>query len=104
LTAESLRELNDSFHAIPEGFKVHPRLERVLERRRSALDGAAGVDWGHAETLAFGTIVQAGIPVRLSGQDTQRGTFSQRHAVWWESTGADTSLFWALARKPASPS
>ena len=65
---------------VPEGFTVHPKLARQLERRRVALD-EGGIDWGHAEALAFASLVSEGIPIRLTGQDTERGTFSHRHLV-----------------------
>jgi 2-oxoglutarate dehydrogenase E1 component len=75
-----LQELNEELLRVPEHFTVHPKLARQLERRREALaDG--GIDWGHAESLAFGSLLVEGIPIRLSGQDTQRGTFAQRHLV-----------------------
>jgi 2-oxoglutarate dehydrogenase E1 component len=64
----------------PDGFTVHPKLERQLLARRAVLDGGA-VDWALAETLAFGSLVLDGHLVRLAGQDTRRGTFSQRHGV-----------------------
>src|SRR2546425_8146424 len=66
--------------AVPEGFTVNPKLKKQLERRRGALtDG--GIDWAHAEALAFASLVVEGTPIRLTGQDTERGTFSQRHLV-----------------------
>jgi len=78
--AERLRALNDELLEVPEGFTVNPKLARQLERRRSTLD-QGGVDWGQAEELAFATLLVEGIPVRLTGQDTERGTFSHRHLV-----------------------
>jgi 2-oxoglutarate dehydrogenase E1 component len=66
--------------AVPDGFNVHPKLARVLAQRRQMLAQDA-VDWGTAECMAFGTLLLEGIPVRLSGQDSRRGTFSHRHAV-----------------------
>jgi len=77
---DKLRELTDELLRTPEGFTVHPKLARQLERRRTALD-EGGIDWGQAEGLAFASLVVDGIPVRLTGQDTQRGTFAQRHLV-----------------------
>ena len=65
---------------MPEGFTVHPKLLRQLERRPKALE-EGGIDWGQAESLAFASLVVEGIPVRLTGQDTERGTFSHRHLV-----------------------
>jgi 2-oxoglutarate decarboxylase len=64
----------------PEGFSVHPKLERLLQAHKVAFDKDE-VDWSLAETLAFGSLLLEGTPVRLSGQDTRRGTFSQRHGV-----------------------
>ena len=76
----TLRALNEELLAVPEPFNVHPKLKRQLERRREAVD-QGGIDWGHAEALAFGSLLGEGIPIRLTGQDTERGTFSHRHAV-----------------------
>ena len=78
--ADRLRELDTELLRAPEGFEVNPKLARQLERRREALE-EGGIDWGHAEALAFASLLEEGIPVRLSGQDTERGTFSHRHAV-----------------------
>jgi 2-oxoglutarate dehydrogenase E1 component len=78
--ADVLRRLNAELLRVPEGFTVHPKLARQLERRPEVLE-RGGIDWGHAEALAFGSLIGEGIPVRLTGQDTERGTFSQRHLV-----------------------
>ncbi len=84
---EQLREANAGLGAVPDGFTVHPKLARQLDRRAGALDAdKAAVDWGHAELLAFATLLRDGTPVRLTGQDTVRGTFSQRHAGLWDAT------------------
>ena len=77
---ETLEAINTRLLAWPQGFKVHPRLAKTLERRREALHNGA-IDWGHAEALAFGSLLLDGIGVRLSGQDAERGTFAHRHAV-----------------------
>ena len=66
---------------MPEGFTVHPKLVKQLERRRDALGADGGIDWAHAEALAFASLLTEGTPIRLTGQDTERGTFSQRHMV-----------------------
>ncbi len=79
--AERLRELNDLLLAVPEGFQVHPKLAKALERRRDALGEEGGIDWAQAEGLAFASLLVDGTPVRLTGQDTERGTFSHRHLV-----------------------
>ncbi|OBI72295.1 2-oxoglutarate dehydrogenase E1 component, partial [Mycolicibacterium fortuitum] len=75
-----LARIGDAHLALPEGFTVHPRVKPVLEKRREmAYEGK--IDWAFAELLALGTLISEGKLVRLSGQDTQRGTFTQRHAV-----------------------
>ncbi len=66
---------------VPEGFQVHPKLERLLEMRREMADGKRHLDWGAAELTAYASLVTEGFAVRLSGQDSRRGTFSHRHAV-----------------------
>ncbi|HEX9793430.1 MAG TPA: multifunctional oxoglutarate decarboxylase/oxoglutarate dehydrogenase thiamine pyrophosphate-binding subunit/dihydrolipoyllysine-residue succinyltransferase subunit [Planctomycetota bacterium] len=77
-------------NAIPEGVVVHPNLLRQLRRRESMVRGERNLDWGCAEVAAFGSLLAAGIPVRLAGQDSGRGTFSHRHAIIRDQdTGAD---------------
>jgi 2-oxoglutarate dehydrogenase E1 component len=79
--AERIRELDRQIHSWPEDFKVNPKLSRQLQRRSRLLGDDASIDWAHAETLAFASLLDDGIPVRLTGQDSERGTFSQRHLV-----------------------
>jgi 2-oxoglutarate dehydrogenase E1 component len=79
--AENLIGLNQQLLTYPEGFTVHPKLARQLERRRATLGDDGGIDWGHAESLAFASLLAEGVPIRLTGQDTERGTFSHRHLV-----------------------
>ena len=95
-----LARIGDAFMAIPDGFTVHPRVLPVLERRREmAYEGK--VDWAFAELLALGSLVAEGKLVRLSGQDTRRGTFSQRHSVIIDHTnGAEFSPLQLLATTP----
>jgi len=76
---ELLKKLNAELLAVPEGFAVHPKLLKQLERRRDALTSTEGIEWAHAEALAFAALLTEGTPIRLTGQDTERGTFSQRH-------------------------
>jgi len=78
--AETLTALNEELLRVPSDFEVHPKLARQLERRRTAV-AEGGIDWGHAESLAFASLLGEGIPVRLTGQDVERGTFAQRHLV-----------------------
>src|SRR5262249_7504244 len=65
----------------PKNFTVNPKIARQLEAKRKMIETGQGIDWATAEALAFGTLCAEGIPVRLSGQDCGRGTFSQRHSV-----------------------
>ncbi|MDQ2826850.1 MAG: multifunctional oxoglutarate decarboxylase/oxoglutarate dehydrogenase thiamine pyrophosphate-binding subunit/dihydrolipoyllysine-residue succinyltransferase subunit, partial [Actinomycetota bacterium] len=85
----ALDRVVDVMHATPEGFTIHPKLARTLETRRQLyVDGE--VDWSLAEALAFGTLLAEGTDIRLSGQDSRRGTFSQRHDVLVDhQTGAE---------------
>jgi 2-oxoglutarate dehydrogenase E1 component len=86
---DRLRGLNDELLRWPEGFQVHPKLVRQLERRRSAVE-EGGIEWGHAEALAYASLLVEGIPVRLTGQDVQRGTFAQRHLVLHDHATGET--------------
>lgn len=81
VAADQLTEINTALLTWPEGFAPHNRLAKTLERRRDAMGAEGGIDWGHAEALAFGALLREGMSVRLSGQDAERGTFSHRHAV-----------------------
>ncbi|HEX6268899.1 MAG TPA: 2-oxoglutarate dehydrogenase E1 component [Anaerolineales bacterium] len=88
-TAAPLKRLKDLDRALldfPEDFHLNPKLEKAVERRRALLDESSNrkIDWAAAEELAFATILEDGIPIRLTGQDTERGTFSQRHAVFFD--------------------
>ncbi len=76
-----LKEIGLKLNKVPKSFKPHRTLQRVLDARRKTIEEGQGIDWAMAEQLAFGTLLMEGFPVRLSGQDVQRGTFSQRHAV-----------------------
>ncbi|HEX4927660.1 MAG TPA: 2-oxoglutarate dehydrogenase E1 component [Burkholderiales bacterium] len=78
---EELRRLSEKATAVPEGFQLHPTVARVIEARRQMAAGKQPVDWGMAETLAYASLLSNGYDVRLSGQDSGRGTFAHRHAV-----------------------
>jgi multifunctional 2-oxoglutarate metabolism enzyme len=90
--AMRLRELGEQLLRVPEGFTVHPKLVKQLERRHDALaeSAAPGIDWAHAEALAFASLLTEGTPLRLTGQDTERGTFSQRHMVLHDAKTGQT--------------
>ena len=85
-TWDELKDLNARLITFPQGFNVHPKLDRALQRRRVAFDRPdAPIEWGHAEALAFATLLNDGVPIRLTGQDTVRGTFSQRHLTFFDA-------------------
>ncbi|CAN5291581.1 multifunctional oxoglutarate decarboxylase/oxoglutarate dehydrogenase thiamine pyrophosphate-binding subunit/dihydrolipoyllysine-residue succinyltransferase subunit [soil metagenome] len=88
-TVETIKRIADAHVSLPDGFSVHPRLKRLFDRR-VAMAGDGGIDCSFAEILAFGATVLDGVPVRLAGQDSRRGTFVQRHAVLIDrDTGAE---------------
>ncbi len=97
--ADQLIGLNEQLLHWPADFHVHPKLGKQLERRRDALEkGEAAIDWAHAEALAFASLLVEGVPLRLTGQDTERGTFSQRHLVLHDvETGAEYAPIRQLA-------
>jgi 2-oxoglutarate dehydrogenase E1 component len=78
---ETLKEVGASLAKYPSGFNVHRKLVRQLDAKKKMFETGEGIDWATAEALAFGTLLLEGHPVRLSGQDSNRGTFSQRHAA-----------------------
>ncbi len=77
----ALKQIGRGITKVPEGFRVHRTIARFLENRKQMIETGQGVDWATAESLAFGSLLLDGHPVRLSGQDSERGTFSQRHSV-----------------------
>jgi 2-oxoglutarate dehydrogenase E1 component len=80
----TLKTVIETCTTLPEEFRLHPKLKALIERRREALNGGP-IDWGFAETLAFGSLVLEGTPVRLSGEDVTRGTFTQRHLEFYDN-------------------
>jgi 2-oxoglutarate dehydrogenase E1 component len=87
---EKLLAWNDELVTVPATFTVHPKLARQLERRQAAFASEGEADWGLAEALAFASLLSEGTPIRLTGQDTQRGTFSHRHLVLHDPTSDRT--------------
>ena len=81
VSADELREITGKLTAYPDGFHIHPKVKKLLEQRSEMGTGKRPVDFGMAEALAFGSLVKHGTPIRLSGQDSRRGTFNQRHSV-----------------------
>ncbi|MBA3510934.1 MAG: 2-oxoglutarate dehydrogenase E1 component [Sphingomonas sp.] len=86
---DAVRQLGDALTRVPEGFKIHKTLQRILDARKTMFESGAGVDWATAEAMAFGSLLLEGHNVRLSGQDSGRGTFSQRHAVWVDQSSGE---------------
>ncbi|MFN5759516.1 MAG: 2-oxoglutarate dehydrogenase E1 component, partial [Sphingomonadaceae bacterium] len=82
ISKKLLDSLGRTLTTVPDGVKVHPTLNRVLDAKKAMFASGEGFDWATAEALAFGSLLSEGYGVRLSGQDSGRGTFSQRHAVW----------------------
>jgi len=78
---DTLVELGRRITSIPQDFNAHRTIQRLLQRRREMVESGTGIDWAMAEHLAFASLLKEGFPVRLSGQDSERGTFSQRHSV-----------------------
>ncbi|RWQ34398.1 MAG: 2-oxoglutarate dehydrogenase E1 component [Mesorhizobium sp.] len=81
---KTLKEIGKKLTEVPKDFAAHKTIMRFLENRRQAIESGEGIDWSTAEALAFGAILLDGNPVRLSGQDSERGTFSQRHSVLYD--------------------
>ena len=80
--AERIKQVNEALLELPEGFAPNDKLERLFQKNRGNLEA---IDWAHAEALALGTLLEDGVPVRLAGQDSERGTFSQRHAALYDA-------------------
>jgi 2-oxoglutarate dehydrogenase E1 component len=85
----TLREIGEKITTFPAGFHVHRTIQRFLESRRKVIESGQGIDWATAEALAFCSLLMEGHPVRLSGQDSERGTFSQRHSVLVDQENED---------------
>src|SRR5213080_169134 len=103
ISEEMLRTIVDGLTRVPAGFHILPKVKRMLiDRRRQIFNEGGPYDWGFAESLAFGSLLLENIPVRLSGQDSRRGTFGQRHAYWHDAkTGAPYNPLMHLAEKQA---
>ncbi len=89
ISGQELRDLSERMLQLPDGFELHPRVERILEDRRKMSAGALPMDWGFTENLAYATLLTAGHEVRISGQDSGRGTFFHRHAVLYNQADGE---------------
>ncbi len=103
VSPDILEKVNQHLLVVPNEFTIHHKLKRQLERRPAAFEGKAGIDWAHAEALALGSLLYDGTPIRLTGQDTERGTFSHRHMVLHDvATGQEYAPIQHLPRATAS--
>ena len=91
---EALHEIGGALTRTPDSFNLNPKIKRQLEVKARAIEAGEGIDWATAEALAFGSLLLEGHPVRLSGQDCNRGTFSQRHACWVDQQSEER--YWPL--------
>lgn len=103
VAAKTLQQLGKKLAQVPSGFALHPKVEKLLHGRLAALESGAGIDWGNAEALAFSSLLAEGVPVRVSGQDSRRGTFNHRHAMLVDQrNGALFTPYAALGRGQAA--
>jgi 2-oxoglutarate dehydrogenase E1 component len=86
IPTDTLKQIGAALAHVPEGFNLNPKITRQLEAKAQAIETGQGIDWATGEALAFGSLLLEGSRIRLSGEDTQRGTFSQRHAVLIDQT------------------
>ncbi len=101
--AEQLMIFNEELHSFPDDFTLNSKLGRQLIRRKEALEQPGAIDWAHAESLAFASILADGVPIRMTGQDTERGTFSHRHLVLHDASSyASLTLLQQLQEADAS--
>lgn len=92
IALETLQKIGAALTTVPQEFRINPKLERGLKDKKSMIQEQAPVDWGTAEALALGSLLEEGYGVRLSGQDCGRGTFSQRHCVWVDQETGDLHI------------
>ncbi len=86
---DTFMRLSQKLNSAPEEFHLHPKIKKLLEKRQAAVENDSGIDWGNAEALAFASILAHKVPIRLSGEDSQRGTFSHRHSVLFDIKNND---------------
>ena len=98
----SCKRLGEVLTTVPEGFNIHKTLQRILDAKKAMFESGEGFDWATAEALAFGSLIADGQSVRLSGQDSGRGTFSQRHAVWVDQQTGDKYIPLTQRRRAAA--
>ncbi len=92
ISYETFQEMGTALTTVPDGFTVNKKLQRVLDAKKKMFETGEGFDWATGEALAFGTLLKDDFAVRLSGQDVGRGTFSQRHAIWYDQENEEKYL------------
>lgn len=92
-----LRRLGEVLTTVPDGFNLHSKLQRLVRDRRRMLDEGSGIDWGFAEALSMASLLDDRYSIRLSGEDSGRGTFSHRHAEWWDVAAEKPKFYTPLA-------
>src|SRR6201999_1935938 len=98
-----LQNVSETISLVPEGFHINPKMVGQLARRAKMGTGEVPMDWGFAEAIAFGSLVVEGTRVRLSGQDSGRGTFSQRHALMYDTINGSLWSPLGAIRSPENP-
>ncbi len=93
VSTKTLEHVAEVLCTVPDGFQVHPKLARIIGERKDAFKLGEGIDWSFAEALSFGTLLSDGYSIRLSGEDSGRGTFSQRHSQWWDIMAEDPRMY-----------
>jgi 2-oxoglutarate dehydrogenase E1 component len=92
LSKKTLIETSRKLNSVPDGFSLNSKLQRLLGKRLTAVESGKGIDWSSAEALAFAGLIMEGYPIRLSGQDVGRGTFSQRHSVLFDAKSGESYI------------
>ena len=92
ITQQDINAIGSALTTLPEGFRVHRNVQKIIDARKKMTQGQLETDWGYAEMLAYGSLLQQGYPVRLSGQDSVRGTFSHRHCAYHDQEQGDTYI------------
>ena len=100
LTLQDIRTLMDKLLRLPEGFRLHKRVQKIMDDRNNMADGKRTIDWGFAENMAYASLIDEGYPLRLTGQDVGRGTFSHRHSLLHDQNSRDVYSPLKTIRRP----
>ncbi len=92
ITNDVVKQIGDVVTTVPEGFVVHKNVKKIIDQRKQMAAGKLAIDWGFAEMLAYGSLLEQGYPVRLSGQDSVRGTFAHRHCAFHDQNNGDVYI------------